>query len=67
VTGDDRDRIPGSLPHDGLPAARDDRARILRSRSDRDGLSFIVMAGLLSPGFQWVVASVPDDFWRRIL
>jgi hypothetical protein len=30
-------------------------------------LSFIVIAGLFSRGFQWVVASVPDDFWRRIL
>jgi hypothetical protein len=30
-------------------------------------LSFIVIAGLFSRGFQWVVAAVPDDFWRRIL
>jgi hypothetical protein len=30
-------------------------------------LSFIVIAALFSRGFQWVVASVPDDFWRRIL
>jgi len=30
-------------------------------------LSFIVIAGLLSRGFQWVVASVPDDFWRRLM
>jgi len=30
-------------------------------------LSFVVMAGLLSRGFQWVVASVPDDFWARLL
>jgi hypothetical protein len=30
-------------------------------------LSFIVIAGLFSRGFQWVVASVPDDFWQRIL
>lgn len=30
-------------------------------------LFFIVMAGLFSRGFQWVVASVPDDFSRRIL
>ena len=30
-------------------------------------LPFIVIAGLFSRGFQWVVAAVPDDFWRRIL
>ena len=30
-------------------------------------LTFIVIAGLFSRGFQWVVASVPDDFWTRIL
>ena len=30
-------------------------------------LSFIVIAGLLSRGFQWVVASVPDDFWQRLM
>jgi hypothetical protein len=30
-------------------------------------LSFIVIAGLFSRGFQWVVAEVPDDFWQRIL
>ena len=30
-------------------------------------LSFVVMAGLFSRGFQWVVASVPDDFWARLL
>jgi hypothetical protein len=30
-------------------------------------LSFIVIAGLFSRGFQWIVASVPDDFWHRIL
>ena len=30
-------------------------------------LSFIVIAGLFSRGFQWVVASVPDDFWQRLL
>ena len=30
-------------------------------------LSFIVIAGLFSRGFQWVVASMPDDFWQRIL
>jgi hypothetical protein len=30
-------------------------------------LSFVVMAGLFSRGFQWVVASVPDRFWERFL
>jgi hypothetical protein len=30
-------------------------------------LSFIVIAGLFSRGFQWVVASVPDDFWQRLI
>jgi hypothetical protein len=30
-------------------------------------MTFIVIAGLFSRGFQWVVASVPDDFWARIL
>ena len=30
-------------------------------------LSFIVIAGLFSRGFQWVVASVPDDFWHRLM
>jgi hypothetical protein len=30
-------------------------------------LSFIVIAGLFSRGFQWVVASVPDDFWHRFM
>jgi hypothetical protein len=30
-------------------------------------LTFIVIAGLFSRGFQWVVASIPDDFWTRIL
>jgi hypothetical protein len=30
-------------------------------------LSFIVIAGLFSRGFQWVVASVPDDFWQRFM
>jgi len=30
-------------------------------------LSFIVIAGLFSRGFQWVVASVPDDFWQHLL
>jgi hypothetical protein len=26
-----------------------------------------VIAGLFSRGFQWVVASVPDDFWQRLM
>jgi len=30
-------------------------------------LSFVVMAGLFSRGFQWVIASVPDRFWERFL
>jgi hypothetical protein len=30
-------------------------------------LSFVVVAGLFSRGFQWVVASVPDDFWEKLL
>ncbi len=30
-------------------------------------LSFIVIAGVFSRGFQWVVASVPDDFWHRLM
>jgi hypothetical protein len=30
-------------------------------------LSFIVIAGVLSRGFQWVVASVPDDFWQKFI
>jgi hypothetical protein len=30
-------------------------------------LSFVVVAGLFSRGFQWVVASVPDDFWEKFL
>jgi hypothetical protein len=30
-------------------------------------LSFIVIAGLFSRGFQWVVASVPDDFWAKLM
>jgi hypothetical protein len=29
--------------------------------------SFIVIAGQFSRGFQWVVASVPDDFWQRLM
>ncbi len=30
-------------------------------------LTFVVMAGLFSRGFQWVVASVPDKFWDKFL
>ena len=30
-------------------------------------LFFVVMAGLFSRGFQWVVASVPDRFWEKFL
>lgn len=30
-------------------------------------LFFVVMAGLFSRGFQWVVASVPDRFWDKFL
>ena len=30
-------------------------------------LSFIVTAALFSRRFQWVVASVPDDFWQRLM
>jgi hypothetical protein len=30
-------------------------------------LAFIVIAGLISRGVTWVVASVPDDFWQRLL
>src|SRR5579863_6977473 len=30
-------------------------------------LSFVVAAGLFSRGFQWVVASVPDEFWRGLI
>ncbi len=30
-------------------------------------LTFVVIAGVLSRGFQWVVASVPDDFWTKFI
>jgi len=30
-------------------------------------LSFVVAAGLFSRGFQWVVASVPDQFWQKLI
>jgi len=30
-------------------------------------MTFVVIAGLFSRGFQWVVASVPDRFWERFM
>jgi hypothetical protein len=30
-------------------------------------VSFIVVAGVTSRGFQWVVATVPDRFWEKFL
>ena len=30
-------------------------------------LSFVVIAGVVSLGFQWVVESVPDDFWQKFI
>jgi|SRR5580704_136343 hypothetical protein len=30
-------------------------------------LAFVVVAGLFSRGFQWVVASVPDHFWEKFM
>jgi hypothetical protein len=30
-------------------------------------LVVVVMAGLFSRGFQWVVASVPDRFWEKLM
>ena len=30
-------------------------------------LAFVLTAGLFSRGFQWVVASVPDEFWRGFI
>ena len=30
-------------------------------------MAFVVMAGLFSRGFQWVVASVPDQFWEKLM
>ena len=30
-------------------------------------LTFVVTAGVLSRGFQWVVASVPDKFWEKFI
>jgi hypothetical protein len=30
-------------------------------------LILVVMAGVFSRGFQWVVASVPDKFWEKFM
>jgi hypothetical protein len=30
-------------------------------------VTFVVVAGLFSRGFQWVVASVPDDVWTKLV
>jgi hypothetical protein len=30
-------------------------------------LAFVVVAGLFSRGFQWIVASVPDHFWQGLI
>ncbi len=30
-------------------------------------LSFVVLAGVLSLGFQWVVETVPDKFWEKFI
>jgi hypothetical protein len=30
-------------------------------------MTFVLVGGLFSRGFQWVVASVPDNFWEKIL
>jgi hypothetical protein len=30
-------------------------------------VSFVVIAGVTSRGFQWVVATVPDRFWEKFL
>jgi len=30
-------------------------------------VSFVIMAGLFSRGFTWVVASVPDRFWQNLI
>jgi hypothetical protein len=29
--------------------------------------AFVVVAGILSRGVQWVVATVPDNFWEKFL
>jgi hypothetical protein len=30
-------------------------------------LAFVAVTGLFARGFTWVVASVPDDFWQKLL
>jgi hypothetical protein len=30
-------------------------------------LAFVVIAGAFAGGFSWVVASVPNDFWQKLL
>jgi C4-dicarboxylate transporter len=30
-------------------------------------LTFVMAAGLFSRGFTWVAASVPDNFWEKLL
>ena len=30
-------------------------------------VDFVVVAGLFSRGFQWMIASVPDRFWDKFL
>ena len=30
-------------------------------------ITFVVAAGLLSRGFQWVVTTVPDRFWEKFI
>jgi hypothetical protein len=30
-------------------------------------LVFVVLAGLFSRGFQWVVGTVPDRFWEKFI
>jgi hypothetical protein len=30
-------------------------------------LAFVIVAGLLSRGFVWVVASVPNEFWQHLI
>jgi len=30
-------------------------------------VAFVALAGVVSLGFQWVVASVPDKFWERFI
>jgi hypothetical protein len=30
-------------------------------------VSFIVVAGVISHGFQWIVTTVPDRFWEKFI